>query len=163
MAKPIAFTESQIEFLEDVKDLIKSHIKENIHNEKRTNAVVYAKFLFVSIVTNRSNSFHKFSEYETAHYLGIDHSTINFYKNRYAPPTTFVKDLSILRKCLKTVLSEKVPKEYIKKLVMSNKIEIEDLIDAIIEVKNFNEYEILKFSDSLKKHCLNRILDKVKN
>ena len=163
MAKPITFTESQIEFLEDVKDLIKSHIREDIHDEKRTNLVVYAKFLFVSIVTNKSNSFHKFSEYETAFYLGIDHSTVNFYKNRYCPPATFIKDLRALRRYLLIVLSEKVPKDYIKKLVMSNKIEIEDLIDAIIEVKQFNEYEILKFSDSLKKHCLNRILDKVKN
>jgi len=163
MAKQIVLTEDQLEFLDNVKKLVESFTREKLHEKIRSNAVVYARYLFTVVVTSETENYNKFTEEETAFYLGINHATINHYKNVYRPPYSHVKDLRILNKYLTLMLSEKVPVDYVKNLVVVDKISIEDLIDATIESKKMNEYQIMVFADSLKRHCLNRILDKVKN
>lgn len=163
MAKVIVLTENQIEFLDNVKKLVESFTRENIHEKTRSNAVVYARYLFTIIVTSKIDKYDRFTEEETALYLGINHATISHYKNVYRPPYSHLKDLKLLSKYLTIMLSDKVPIDYVKNLVIVDKISIEDLIDATIESKKMNEYQILVFADSLKKHCLNRIIDRIKN
>ena len=163
MAKQIVLTEAQLEFLSNVKELVESYTREKLHQRVRSNTVVYARYLFTIIVTSETVNYSKFTEEETAFYLGINHATINHYKNAYTPPHSHVRDLKVLSSYLSMMLSNKVPVDYIKKLVIVDKISIEDLIDATIESKKMNEYQIMVFADSLKKHCLNRIIDKVKN
>ena len=163
MAKQIVLTEVQIEFLDNVKKLVESYTREDIHEKIRSNAIVYARYLFTVIVTSETDNYNKFTEEETALYLGVNHATINHYKNVYRPPYSHLKDLKILNKYLTLILSNRVPVDYVKNLLIVDKISIEDLIDATIESKKMNEYQILVFADSLKRHCLNRIIDKVKN
>lgn len=156
MTRWLRLTSNQIAYFDEVRGIVNSYTGQDVMLDKRDDNTVYTRYLFTMLLVTGGDDLSVFSNEQIARYLNLLPVSILHYRSTYVPKYDYKLDLKLLRRNLIVHIMTKISPMYTKKLVATQKLNIESVIDAVIEIKQMDRSEIILYAEYLKSYCLNR-------